>query len=156
MWMFLGTHCRDLFCGLVPLCICAATLRWISTLMGEFNWLYVHNINCMVFCCCVVTRHSVKKETSKRMAFLLLPSLLSSLFWRQDIKQVGKTVHHKEINSLGFWQWVPKVFYVWFGFALLPLVIGLKKTHVTLLSNKKYSTKLNQWILAVRVDTPIG
>ena len=39
----------------------------------------------------------MKKETLKRMAFLLLPSLLSFQFWKLDIKQVGKTDHFKSI-----------------------------------------------------------
>ena len=42
----------------------------------------------------------MKRETLKRMAFLLLPSLLSSQFWKLDIKKVGKadqSDHFEEI-----------------------------------------------------------
>lgn len=54
--------------------------------------LLSHSIDCLILSlslCCVANRHSVKKETLRKMEFLLLRSLLFSQFWKLDIKQVS-------------------------------------------------------------------
>ena len=45
--------------------------------------------------CCVVNRHSAKKETLRKTEFLLLLSLLFSQFWKLDIKQVNMRDQYK-------------------------------------------------------------
>jgi len=62
--------------------------------------LFSQSVDCLIlfgFLCCVDDRHSVKKETLKRMEFLLLQSLWFSQFWKLDIKQVSKRDHCKYV-----------------------------------------------------------